>query len=390
MSPVERDPASDPGPAGRRVRPLVPVLLATAALVSGCAGSLARMIVEPSAADGLLGPGLTAASGQLAELRSATTEDLEADTLRVAGAAGAVIHLYVLEPGPYGLDWDSSWDGDGFRFSMSFESDSVDSGRRSEPRGTVLFLHGLYAESLQLLPHALHFAERGYRAVLVDLRAHGQSGGRYVTFGVRERHDVAAVVDALRERRRLDRPLVLYGTSLGGAVALQGAATGVPADRVVAVAPMAQPREVVTGSGPEMLPDYLGWLVSDDRVEAAVGRAARIAGFTWADASTLSMAPRVDVPVLLVHGREDDIVPFDHAARLHEGLPCSTLLPVDRHGHATLMMDPEPTAGSVLSWLSHDQTCWEEVDADGGRPERSTAEPRRSAPGHSSGVRPSQ
>lgn len=360
------------GPAGARRRPghgarerrrrragrlAVPALLVFATVASGCTGSLARMIVEPSAGSGLFGPGLTEVSGQFAEMRSRVTETLEPDTMRVPGVDGAGIHVLVFEAGDYGFEWEFEWDDDTFRFGFSFENDSVELAGPPETRGTMVLLHGLYMESFQLLPQALYFAERGYRVVLVDLRAHGRSGGRFVSFGVRERKDLAAVVDTLRERGRIEGTLVLYGTSLGGSVALQAAATGVAVDRVVAVSAMAEAREVVAGSGPEMLPGPLRWLVSEDRVEAAVDRAGRLAGFGWDDASTAALAPDVRVPVLLVHGREDDIVPLGHAERLQGALPCSTLLPVERHGHGSLMLDLDATAGSVLPWLEQDQTC---------------------------------
>lgn len=362
----------------RRLR--LPILLALVLAVSGCTGSLARMMVEPSAAGGLFGRGLAAADGQLAEFRDRMTWVLNAEAVPVHASDGMELFTVVLEPGDYGLDWEGRWERDGFRFSFRFDTDSLERDGTARPRGTVVLLHGLYTESLQLLPQALFLTEHGYRVVLTDLRAHGRSGGRYVTYGVRERKDLAALVNTLRAEDRLARPLILYGTSLGATVALQGAATGVAADRVVAVAAMADPREVVTGSGPEMLPGYLRWIVSEDRVEVAAERAERLADFTWKNASTETLAPDVAVPVLLVHARRDDLVPFEHAERLHGALPCSTLRPVDRHGHASMLMDPSPTAALVLSWLAGERSCRPAGDA----PDRVG----RDSPGRRSAPRP--
>lgn len=211
------------------------VLAALAIAVSGCTGSLARTIVEPGGG-GFLEPDLGFPRGQLAELRSVLTGDLRADTMKVRAADGTWLHAIVVHPGHYGLAWEASFEDDDVRFRFSFESDSVSLRSPPDPRGTVVALHGFYAESLQLLTQALHFAENGYRVILPDLRAHGQSEGRYVTFGARERGDLAELVKDLERRGLLARPLVLYGASLGGSIALQATADGVDADRVVTLA----------------------------------------------------------------------------------------------------------------------------------------------------------
>lgn len=341
----------------RRRATLPSLVLAAVLAVAGCTGSLARTIVEPGAGGGVLEPDLGFPSGQLATLRSRLTTDFRADTMKVAAEDGTALHAFVFHPGYYGLEWESRFEGGDFRFRMSWASDSVALQSPPDPRGTVVALHGFYAQSLQLLPQALHFAEAGYRVVLPDLRAHGQSGGRYVTFGAREREDLAAVIDELDRRNLLVRPLVLYGTSLGGSVALQASASGVAPDRVVTLAAPAESREVIAGRGREMLPGLLRPFVTGERIAGAIERAEEIAGFSFDETAAEGAAPGVRVPVLLVHGREDELVPFDHAERLHAALPCSTLRPVERHGHASLLMDPAATADLVSGWLAADRSC---------------------------------
>lgn len=149
---------------------------------------------------------------------------------------------------------------------------------------------------------------------------------------------------------------MLYGTSLGGSVALQAAA-GVDADRVVAVAPVVDAREVIAEIGPGVAGGLLAPLITEERVEEALDRAERLADFSFAEASPLSAARSLSLPVLLVHGRDDDLVPFEHATRLHEALPCSILRPVEGRGHAALMMDRGATADLVLFWLEEPRTC---------------------------------
>jgi len=98
-----------------------------------------------------------------------------------------------------------------------------------EPDGdaaaTALVFHGMDGDRSS--PRLGFLRDLGLRAVAVDLRAHGRSGGRFTGFGFHERLDVLAVADFAR-RRWPDEPLVAWGASLGAAAlvyAVAGAGT---------------------------------------------------------------------------------------------------------------------------------------------------------------------
>lgn len=410
MSGYEIGPAPGDGPLRARPRRVRLSLLLSVLTVGlgGCTGSLARTIVEPSSGGGLLGIEAGITGPGVEEFRSALEERLAGEVLEAPAPDGTPIRLMVLEPGDYGLEWDVDFRDDGFSFNFRFDARAPDPpaapdsmgdsavaetrGARNgagtsraadaapapgagEPVGTVVFLHGLYAEGAQLLPQALRFAEAGYRAVLVDLRAHGRSGGRFTTFGVKERRDVVAVLDSLAVRGTLAPPVHLYGASLGAAVALQAVAVGADVDGVVAVAPFADARELLVGAGRSLLPGWLRPLISEARIAAAADEAEELAGFSFRDAATEAVAADVDVPVLLVHARGDGLVPFGHAERLHRRLPCGTLHPVEDRSHVSLMLDPEATVETVLAWLAEVPACRPRAGADGPTPSRAPRRP---------------
>jgi uncharacterized protein len=104
----------------------------------------------------------------------------------------------------------------------------------SPDRPAVVVVHGLgdNLESYVDRADALH--RRGHTVLLVDLRAHGGSQGRYTTLGGHEREDVRAAMDALRGAGRARAGLVLMGHSMG-AVAVLRAAVGQPDVRAVVV-----------------------------------------------------------------------------------------------------------------------------------------------------------
>lgn len=348
----------------------VVLLLALTPGLPACVGTLAQWMVEPRAGAEAMGLGSSVSEDDRATFRRVVRERLATDVFRVPGVQGDELQVYAFEPDEYGVEWEIGRSDDGHRFRFSFEFGAGEEPRRDppSPSGTVVLLHGLYAESMQVLPQALRFAERGYRTVLLDLRAHGQSDGRYVSFGVRERRDLARVLDALRRRDLMRRPLVLYGTSLGAAVALQGAGQGIEAERIVALGAFAEAREVVLEGAPRLLPGWLSWAASNGRLDAAADRAEELAGFEFEDANTLALASDLEVPVLLLHGRDDRLVPVEHARRLHRGIPCSELLVARSHDHASLLVDPGLAVDSVARWLDREPDCESRLSRADGPP----------------------
>lgn len=90
---------------------------------------------------------------------------------------------------------------------------------------TLIALHGIGDNKQQWLAPAVQLQARGFSCLLMDFRAHGESGGRFATYGDREAEDVAAALDYLRGRGDVDMGRVgAMGLSLGGITAIIAAA----------------------------------------------------------------------------------------------------------------------------------------------------------------------
>lgn len=193
----------------------------------------------------------------------------------------------------------------------------------------LILLHGYPASKADLLPLAAALAPR-FTVLLADLRYFGDSGGSVTTLGVRERGDLRRWVDGL-ERRGI-RPVGVFGFSLGGAVALLGAAEDPRIRAVAAYAPFADLGQL----GREAYAHL--WLLRHPLVELMRLWGRLFLGADLTRPTPAEAAGRLTVPVLLVHSRQDEQISFTHAERLQAALAANPAARFEfvadgRHGH---------------------------------------------------------
>jgi len=165
------------------------------------------------------------------------------------------------------------------------------------PRATALLLHGLTASKAKYLRAGERLAKMGYDVVLPDLRAHGHSGGDYVTFGAKEKADVKQVIDALVGGGTVHRDVYVFGETLGAATAIQYATIDTRCKGIVAVDPYrdaaSQGRRLLVLLAPAM---------SNRDFDKCLARAGEIADFDPNQASSEIAAASVTCPLLIVYG----------------------------------------------------------------------------------------
>jgi uncharacterized protein len=203
--------------------------------------------------------------------------------------------------------------------------------------GAVAVLaHGTAAHRGYLLPQAASLHRAGYGVLLFDLRAHGASEGRVSSFGIHEIHDIDASLNYLRTRSdvRHDR-IALIGHSMGGAAALRSAARQPGVRALVVIAAVSSLEE-----------NLLHGVRHFSRAAAAFGVAPLILRLCeWRVGGRIAdMRPIADVerlgtlPLLLIYGTQDALVPFTNGRRLQRARDHDTkLITVRRAGHRSIL-----------------------------------------------------
>ncbi len=198
--------------------------------------------------------------------------------------------------------------------------------RAEGPRGTIVLLHGRGGLKENMLTVAQYIVAADFRCVTYDARAHGESGGKFCTFGKKEIDDLSRVLDfyetRLRERGDSLGPVGTFGSSLGASVAIQSLHRDERIVSTVAAAPFAELSETVIHSGRKMIHEKLPqWLV-----EASM----HIGGWR-ADFDPFAISPLKEIglsqkPLLLAHGTLDEVIPIEHSIRLRQAAKCNPIV----------------------------------------------------------------
>jgi hypothetical protein len=185
---------------------------------------------------------------------------------------------------------------------------------RPNSRAVVVLFHGYASSKSELLPEARAFHDFGCAVLLVDFRGSGGSTGNTTTLGVFEAADVASA-SALARRLASDKPIVLFGGSMGAAAVLRAIAhEGIAPAGIVIECPFDRLLGTVEHRFTAMgLPSFP---VSELLVFWG-GIQHGMNGFAH---NPRDYAARVTCPVLLMHGADDKRVSVADVEAIYAGL----------------------------------------------------------------------
>lgn len=164
---------------------------------------------------------------------------------------------------------------------------------------TLLYLHGNYRNISHNLEHALRLHNMGYNILLVDYRGYGSStGGQASEEKVYE--DAEASWSYLVQQRKISpQQIVIYGHSLGGAIATNLAVHHAEAAGLIVESSFTS-MQAMAGINYGYLP--ISWLLNQ-RFDS------------------LSKISGLHIPLLIVHGTWDARVPSSMGKQLYERAP---------------------------------------------------------------------
>ena len=178
---------------------------------------------------------------------------------------------------------------------------------RGEAVGTVLFLHGNAENISSHIASVYWLPAESFNVFLPDYRGYGQSEGNPTMGGLID--DSEDALAWLMASGRVDpRRIVLFGQSLGGAVALNVASREANRSKLQALIV-----DSTFSSFPEIVRDklrvfWVTWVLQYPLTMFTSNRYSPIAAVKKLDG----------LPLLILHGENDEIVPAYHSPRLFE------------------------------------------------------------------------
>lgn len=208
-------------------------------------------------------------------------------------------------------------------------------------KGTILHLHGNAENISTFIAATWWLPARGYNVLLLDYRGYGRSEGTPQVHGLHR--DAEAAIKYLMERGGgVDSErLILLGQSLGGSIAIYVAAHSAYRAHIRAVVTegaFASYRRIAKEKMQMLwLTRYLRWplsyLFNDDY--AAVKAVAAVA----------------PIPLLLLHGSADEVIPPSHGELLYQSAnEPRELWMLENGGHANALTKPE-NRDRLVEWL---------------------------------------
>jgi fermentation-respiration switch protein FrsA (DUF1100 family) len=186
--------------------------------------------------------------------------------------------------------------------------------------------------------------EYGRNLLLCDQRAHGKSQGHTLTFGIKERFDVLSWANYLTERFGKDCRILLVGLSMGATTVLMASGENLPKNvrGVIADCPYSSPIDIITVvGGKKGIPPFI-------MKPLAIIAARLFGGFSVLGCSAVSAVRKSNLPILIIHGDADTLVPFYMSEKISQGLQNVRLERFCGAEHATSYLSDSERYFSIL------------------------------------------
>ncbi len=221
---------------------------------------------------------------------------------------------------------------------------------RQESSRWVLLLHGYTGWKEAMYPIAMEYVQRGFHALVPDMRCQGESEGDFIGMGWTDRLDNRIWISHILEENP-DAEIVIQGQSMGAACALLMTGEELP-DNVKAVV-----SDCAYTDAYEMFKKQMGeWfhLPSFPLLPVANLMLQLRGGYDLKNAAPIRAVTHSRIPTLFIHGLKDQMIDPQMTRDLYAAASCpKQLLLVEGAGHAQSQdKDPELYYGTIFDLLA--------------------------------------
>ena len=183
---------------------------------------------------------------------------------------------------------------------------------------------------------------QGHNLLLIDQRSHGNSQGKTISFGIQERKDALSWINYAIDRFGADTKICLYGVSMGAATVLMASGLDLPENvkGIIADCPYVRASDIIVEVGKTL--KYPTWFT----VPCAWLGARIYGGFNLYETDAVKAVSRSKVPILIIHGEDDTLVPAEMSKLAQNANP------------KLVQRETFPGAGHAMSYMVDTERYW--------------------------------
>ena len=214
--------------------------------------------------------------------------------------------------------------------------------RATDAKATVILVHGYRSWPEREFSSVVKFyGEHGFNFLFYDRRAHGQSDGKYITFGVLDRYDLRDWINYIDDLCGKKYPIVLDGVSMGASTVCMTSSLDLPENvkAMIADCPYTSPKEEIAHT----MKIYYK-LPTFPLIYTISFMAKLIAKYGFTDCDARTEIAKTKIPLFLAHGEKDGFVPTYMGKQIYEA--CNSpkelmIVPEATHGFAYVVATEE-------------------------------------------------
>lgn len=216
---------------------------------------------------------------------------------------------------------------------------------------TILLFHGYRSSAKHDFSCAVKmYYENGFNILLVDQRAHGLSEGKLITFGVKESRDVISWVEFLNAKFPVNQ-IVLSGLSMGATTVLLSLRFKMPENVkcVIADCGFDSPVEIIKKVAKQI------FKIDATLVIPIMDFLCKILGnFSIQNVSTVDAVKNSKLPIMLIHGKNDNFVPCEMSQTTYQAAKDhAKLVLVDGADHGiSFLVDPKRLINELTNFFN--------------------------------------
>lgn len=199
--------------------------------------------------------------------------------------------------------------------------------------GSIILIHGIGGCKEHFTKAAIDLADKGYDSWIFDNRAHGESGGKYSTYGFHEKKDISRIVDEIKKQSP-NYKIGIWGNSLGGAIAIQAVENDKRIDFGIIESTFTSMRQIVYDYQKRYAFDIsFKWACN-----IALEKASEIGAFNPDEVKPINSVKNIQQPMLIAHGDADENIKFEYGQQLYRNLASRNkiFIPVKDAGHYSM------------------------------------------------------